>query len=84
MSRSPFLSQFQAEFPDEITCAEFLIRRRWLAGIVCPTCRGCRATRLRSHAFECLRCGRQTSVTAGMRGFLRSAPASNLRCIFRL
>jgi len=67
MSRSRSLSQFQAEFPDEAACAEFLIRRRWPAGFVCPTCRGCRAARLRSRAytFECLGCGRQTSVTAG-------------------
>lgn len=67
MSRPRSLSQFQAEFPDEAACAEFLIRHRWPAGFVCPTCRGCRAARLRSRAytFECLGCGRQTSVTAG-------------------
>ena len=67
MSRSRSLAQFQAEFPDEAACAEFLIRHRWPAGFVCPTCRGCRSARLRSRAytFECLGCGRQTSVTAG-------------------
>jgi len=67
MSRPRSLSQFQSEFPDEAACAEFLIRDRWPAGFVCPTCRGCRAARLRSRAytFECLGCGRQTSVTAG-------------------
>ena len=67
MNRPRSLSQFQAEFPDEAACAEFLIRHRWPAGFVCPTCRGCRAARLRSRAytFECLGCGRQTSVTAG-------------------
>jgi transposase-like protein len=67
MSRPRSLAQFQAEFHDEAACAEFLIRHRWPAGFVCPTCRGCRAARLRSRAytFECLGCGRQTSVTAG-------------------
>lgn len=67
MNRPRSLSEFQAEFPDEAAYAEFLIRYRWPAGFVCPTCGGCRAARLRSRAytFECLGCGRQTSVTAG-------------------
>ena len=67
MDRPRSLAEFQTEFPDEAACAEFLIRHRWPAGFVCPICRGCRAARLRSRAytFECLGCGRQTSVTAG-------------------
>ena len=67
MTRPRSLAQFQTEFPDEAACAEFLIRYRWPAGFICPTCGGCRAARLRSRAcsFECLGCGRQTSVTAG-------------------
>ena len=67
MSRSRSLPQFQAEFPDEPACAEFLIRHRWPDGFVCPKCRGVRAVRLKSRAytFECLDCGRQTSITSG-------------------
>jgi hypothetical protein len=47
MSCSRSLAEFQAEFPDEVACAEFLIRHRWPAGFVCPTGGGCRAARLR-------------------------------------
>ena len=67
MSRSRSLPQFQQEFPDETACAEFLMRFRWPNGFVCPACKSARSTRLRSRAFafECLDCGRQTSVTAG-------------------
>lgn len=67
MTRPRSLAQFQAEFPNEAACADFLIRHRWPAGFVCPRCGGCRGARLRSRAytFECLGCGRQTSVTAG-------------------
>jgi transposase-like protein len=67
MIRSRSLAEFQAEFANEAACAEFLIRYRWPAGFICPACQGCRAARLRSRAytFECLGCGRQTSVTAG-------------------
>ena len=43
------------------------MRFRWPNGFVCPACKSARSTRLRSRAFafECLDCGRQTSVTAG-------------------
>ena len=43
------------------------MERRWSAGFVCPGCAGQRAAALQSRAYtyECLDCGRQTSVTAG-------------------
>jgi predicted RNA-binding Zn-ribbon protein involved in translation (DUF1610 family)/transposase-like protein len=68
MSRRPrSLIEFQKTFPDETTCAEFLFHRRWPEGFVCPACGGGRAALLKSraHTYECLDCGRQTSVTAG-------------------
>src|SRR5258708_567820 len=69
MSRVPrALPQFQRAFSSETECAEFLFERRWPEGFVCPAC-GCgRAALLKSraHTYECLDCGRQTSVTAGM------------------
>jgi predicted RNA-binding Zn-ribbon protein involved in translation (DUF1610 family) len=61
------LLAFQRAFPSETDCAEFLFNRRWPEGFVCPAC-GCgRAALLkaRAHTYECLDCGRQTSVTAG-------------------
>jgi len=67
MSRSRSLPQLQQEFADETACAEFIMRFRWPDGFVCPACKSTRSGRLRSraYAFECLDCGRQTSVTAG-------------------
>ena len=40
---------------------------RWPEGFVCPACGAGRAALLknRAHTYECLDCGRQTSITAG-------------------
>ena len=67
MARARSLSEFQTSFPDETSCAAFLFERRWPQGFVCPACGGGRAALLKSraHTYECLDCGRQTSITAG-------------------
>jgi len=67
MARARTLTEFQANFPDEANCAAFLFKQRWPKGFVCPACGGGRAASLRSraHTYECLACGRQTSITAG-------------------
>ena len=67
MAKARSLAEFQQFFPDEAHCAAFLFERRWPDGFVCPGCGARRATALRSRAytFECLDCGRQTSITAG-------------------
>ena len=67
MARARSLSEFQTSFPDETSCATFLFERRWPEGFVCPACGDGRAASLKSraHTFECLGCGRQTSITAG-------------------
>ena len=67
VARARTLSEFQAGFPDEASCEAFLFERRWPDGFVCPACGDGRAALLRSraHTYECLGCGRQTSVTAG-------------------
>jgi transposase-like protein len=59
--------EFQKEFSDEARCAAFLYARRWPDGFVCPACGKGRAAALKSRPrlFECLDCGRQTSLTAG-------------------
>ena len=61
------LLEFQKTVPDEAACAEFLFHRRWPEGFICPVCGDRRAALLKSRAYtyECLDCGRQTSVTAG-------------------
>src|ERR1700677_3996865 len=67
MAKGRSLSQFQETFPDETSCAAFLLKRRWSKGFVCPGCGEQRAAALKSRAYtyECLDCGRQTSATAG-------------------
>src|SRR5947207_1583517 len=67
MARARSLREFQTSFPDETSCAAFLFERRWPQGFVCPACGDGRAAFLRSraHTYECLDCGRQTSITAG-------------------
>jgi transposase-like protein len=67
MARGRTLAEFQKEFPDEASCAAFLYARRWPDGFVCPKCGKGRAAALKSRPrlFECLDCGRQTSLTAG-------------------
>jgi predicted RNA-binding Zn-ribbon protein involved in translation (DUF1610 family) len=67
MARARSLTQFQESFPDEAGCAAFLVERRWPGGFVCPLCGSARAAILKSraHTYECLDCGRQTSITAG-------------------
>ena len=67
MARARSLTQFQEAFPDEAACAAFLFERRWPGGFVCPACgsRGrAAALKSRAHTYECLDCGRQTSITA--------------------
>jgi predicted RNA-binding Zn-ribbon protein involved in translation (DUF1610 family) len=61
------LLEFQRRFPDEASCALFLFERRWPEGFACPDCGGTRSWLLKSRAYtyECVACGRQTSVTAG-------------------
>jgi len=67
VARARSLSEFQTSFPDETSCAAFLFERGWPQGFVCPACSGGRAALLKSraHTYECLDCGRQTSITAG-------------------
>lgn len=67
MARARSLSQFQKAFSDQADCAAFLFERRWPGGFVCPVCGKRRAAALKSRPglYECLDCGRQTSITAG-------------------
>src|SRR6266702_8695171 len=67
VARARSLSEFQASFPDETSCAAFLFERRWPEGFVCPACGGGLPALLKSraHTYECFGCGRQTSITAG-------------------
>ena len=67
MAAARSLAQFQKAFSGEASCAAFMFKRRWRDGFVCPACGKGRFAALKSRPrlFECLDCGRQTSVTAG-------------------
>jgi transposase-like protein len=67
MAAARSLAQFQKSFPDEASCAGFLFEQRWPNGFVCPACGKGRFVALKSRPrlYECVDCGRQTSVTAG-------------------
>src|SRR5512132_2314402 len=61
------LLEFQRRFPDERACASYLAQARWPDGFRCPACGHDKGWELATKAFtwECARCGKQTSVTAG-------------------
>jgi len=57
---------FVSQCGSEAECIEYLARWRWPDGFVCPRCGSLRHCRRHSRPlWECLDCGRQTSVTAG-------------------
>src|SRR5260370_26154403 len=60
-------AEFQEAFPDERTCEAYLFRRRWPDGFVCRECRGvdCASRTGRAFTYQCSRCRRQISITAG-------------------
>jgi transposase-like protein len=67
MARGHSLSEFQTAFPDAAHCVALLFKCRWPSGFVCPACGKARGAALNSRPrlYECLDCGRQTSITAG-------------------
>ena len=63
---STSLVDFQTRFPDEAACAAWLFEARWPTGFRCPACDHDKAGRRgKGFTYECVACGRQTSVTAG-------------------
>jgi len=59
------LPEFEAAFPDDDACREFLIEMRWGGVPECPRCGHGIVWWLSNGRFECAECGHQTSVTAG-------------------
>ena len=57
--------EFESRFASEEACRDYLFALRWPEGFRCPRCGHERAWPVRKVWFECARCGRQTSVTAG-------------------
>ena len=65
--RSGGIVEFMARFSDERTCADYLLDARNPGGWVCPRCGNRRCTPMsgRTHSYQCTRCSKQVSVTAG-------------------
>lgn len=56
---------FEAWFPDDDACREYLAQLRWPDGFACPACAAGDAWLTGRGLWMCRACGRQTSVTAG-------------------
>lgn len=57
--------EFEARFPDEAACVEFLYAAKWPDGFVCGGCGGRKSYFVVERGREqCAQCKRQTSVTA--------------------
>lgn len=59
------VTEFEARFSVEEACRDYLARMRWPEGFRCPRCGYDKASVIRGILFQCCRCRRQTSVTAG-------------------
>jgi transposase-like protein len=58
--------EFQARFPDEAACREYLFASRWPDGFRCPACGSDRASAVTTRLlWQCQSCRHQVSVTAG-------------------
>lgn len=63
--RGMSLNDFLAEYGTQAQCEEALVKWRWPSGFVCPECGHTGHCRLGRGLFQCHRCHRQTSLTAG-------------------
>src|SRR5271157_5629902 len=59
------LGEFQAWFPTDADCLDYLEWLRWPCGFVCPSCGHPGGWRLGDGRFMCTGCGSRTSVMAG-------------------
>lgn len=61
------LALFQAQYPDERACLDFLFKTRWPHGCTCPECdkKDCFHPIEKRRAYSCQWCGHQVYPTAG-------------------
>jgi len=57
--------EFETRFASEEACREYLVSLRWPDGFRCPGCGESEAWWTGRGLLHCVRCGRQSSVTAG-------------------
>jgi len=59
------VGEFERRFSGEAACRAYVEAVRWPEGFRCPACQGEAAGMVREGLYQCRRCRRQTSVTAG-------------------
>lgn len=59
------LTAFIAKFSSEKACHEYLVKKRWPNGSVCPSCKGMHSWLFVDGKYECSHCHKQVSMTAG-------------------
>jgi len=60
------LREFNAWFPDEAACLDYLVRLCWPGGFVCPVCGERRFWRMsKGRNLRCAGCRLDASITAG-------------------
>lgn len=59
------IAEFTKRYSTEETCREHLTNLRWPDGFICPCCGNTHAHQLSNGRYQCSKCRRQTSVTAG-------------------
>ena len=58
--------EFQEKYGTEEQCREYLLKKRWPKGFVCPKCYHSEYFNVQSrNLFQCKACNHQVSVTAG-------------------
>lgn len=57
--------ELEERFSTDDACREYLENLRWPNGFICPHCGIKEAWKLKGGLFNCVGCGKQTSVTAG-------------------
>ncbi|MGH2743050.1 MAG: transposase [Thermoleophilaceae bacterium] len=58
------LGEFQAWFPSDSDCLDYLEWLRWPDGFVCPGCGHAGGWRIGDGRFKCSACGERISATA--------------------
>jgi transposase-like protein len=59
------IEEFERWFSRAEACRAYIEALRWPDGFRCPACQGEKAVMVRDGLYQCRRCRRQTSVTAG-------------------
>lgn len=59
------LDEFEAAFPTDEACRDYLARLRWPEGFRCPRCENTKAYAIGSTLYQCSMCRYQVSVIAG-------------------